>query len=55
MVYTIWYIPVAIWYIPSKTGIYHEARFQMMMAGGYHDAARPAGAAGQRLAGGHPA
>jgi hypothetical protein len=27
MVYTIWYI--ASWYIPSKSGIYHEATFQM--------------------------
>ena len=29
MVYTIWYIPIASWYIPSKSGIYHEATFQM--------------------------
>jgi hypothetical protein len=29
MVYTIWYIPIAAWYIPSKSGIYHEATFQM--------------------------
>ena len=30
MVYTIWYIPIAPWYIPSKSGIYHEATFQML-------------------------
>jgi hypothetical protein len=30
MVYTIWYIPIAAWYIPSKNGIYHEATFQMV-------------------------
>ena len=29
MVYTIWYIPIASWYIPFKSGIYHEATFQM--------------------------
>jgi hypothetical protein len=29
MVYTIWYIPIAAWYIPSKSGIYHGATFQM--------------------------
>ncbi len=29
MVYTIWYIPIAAWYIPSKSGVYHEATFQM--------------------------
>ncbi len=29
MVYTIWYIPIAAWYIPSKSGIYHETTFQM--------------------------
>jgi hypothetical protein len=27
MVYTIWYIPTVVWYIPSKSGIYHEATF----------------------------
>jgi hypothetical protein len=30
MVYTTWYIPIASWYIPSKSGIYHEATFQMV-------------------------
>ena len=29
VVYTIWYKPIAAWYIPSKSGIYHEATFQM--------------------------
>jgi hypothetical protein len=29
MVYTTWYIPIAAWYIPSKSGIYHGATFQM--------------------------
>ena len=33
MVYTIWYIPIAAWYIPSKSGIYHGATFQMPKAG----------------------
>jgi hypothetical protein len=28
-VYTIWYIPIAAWYIPSKSGVNHEATFQM--------------------------
>ncbi len=29
MVYTMtWYIPVVVWYIPSKSGIYHEATFR---------------------------
>ncbi len=25
MVYIPWYIPIQSWYIPSKSGIYHEA------------------------------
>ena len=29
MVYTLWYIPITAWYIPSKSGIYHEATFQL--------------------------
>jgi hypothetical protein len=29
MVYTICYIPIASWYISSKSGIYHEATFKM--------------------------
>ena len=32
MVYTIWYIPIAAWYIPSKSGIYHGATFQMAIS-----------------------
>jgi hypothetical protein len=35
MVYTIWYIPIAAWYIPSKSGIYHEATFQMGAPGSH--------------------
>jgi hypothetical protein len=29
MVFTTWYISVIVWYIPSKSGIYHEATFTM--------------------------
>jgi hypothetical protein len=31
MVYTTWStsIPIASWYIPSESGLYHEATFQM--------------------------
>ena len=30
MVYTIWYIPIAAWYVSFKSGIYHEATCQMV-------------------------
>ena len=33
MVYTIWYIPLGLWYIPVDSGIYHDATFQMRAAG----------------------
>jgi hypothetical protein len=28
MVYTMWYLSIDSWYIPSKSGVYHEATFQ---------------------------
>jgi hypothetical protein len=33
MIYTIWDIPVGIWYIPFKSSIYHDATFQMRAPG----------------------
>jgi hypothetical protein len=41
MVYTIWYIPIASWYTPSKSGIYHKATFQTNQTADRRAAPRP--------------
>jgi hypothetical protein len=51
MVYTIWYIPIAAWYIPSKSGIFHEATFQMRTVGNSRSG-RPRPGGRQSLEGG---
>jgi hypothetical protein len=32
MVYTMWYTSLELWYIPSKSGLYHGSTFQMTRA-----------------------